>query len=54
MERDIRTIDIIQREKEKDIERAQKAHDLDPEGTAMGEHKRFTLDLVDIPTDPLR
>lgn len=53
MERDIKVMDIIQREKEKDIER-ERAHELDPEGTRMAEHKRFTLDLVDVPTDPLR
>lgn len=53
MERDIKVMDIIQREKEKDIER-ERAHELDPEGTSMAEHKRFTLDLVDVPTDPLR
>lgn len=53
MERDINVMDIIQREKEKDIER-ERAHELDPEGTSMAEHKRFTLDLVDVPTDPLR
>lgn len=53
MERDIHVIDVIQREKEKDIER-ERAHDLNPEGTSMAEHKRFTLDLVDVPTDPLR
>lgn len=53
MERDISIIDTIQREKEKDIEREQ-AHNLDPEGTSMAEHKRFTLDLVDVPVDPLR
>ena len=53
MERDINVIDTIQREKEKDIQR-ERAHDLNPEGNTMAEHKRFTLDLVDIPTDPLR
>lgn len=27
---------------------------LDPEGAAVAEHKRFTFDIVDTPTDPLR
>lgn len=53
MERDINVMNAIQQEKEMDIER-EKAHALNPEGVSMAEHKRFTLDLVDVPTDPLR
>lgn len=53
MERDITIIDTIQKEKEKDIAR-ERAHDMDNEGKTMAEHKRFTFDLVDVPSDPLR
>ena len=53
MERDINIMNDIQQQKEKDIERA-RMKELDPEGETMGEHKRFTFDLVDVPSDPLR
>lgn len=53
MTRDKDVIDVIQREKVKDIER-ETLLPLDDEGIALAEHKRFTFDIVDTPTDPLR
>ena len=53
MERDLTVMQEIQREKEK--ERAsQELQPLDDEGKKLAEHKRFTFDVVDIPSDPLR
>lgn len=52
-ERDLEIMDQIQRQKERDIEAAA-LQPLDPEGAKMAEEKRFTFDLVDVPTDPLR
>ena len=53
MTRDLNVMDAIQKEKEKEII-AKELMPLDPEGVTVAEHKRFTLDLVDTPTDPLR
>lgn len=53
MERDLETMAAIQAEKEKEIE-AEELQPLDDEGETMAEHKRFTFDVVDIPSDPLR
>lgn len=53
MERDIDIMRTIIDQKEKDIEAAE-LQPLDPEGKKLGEHKRFTFDMVDVPTDPLR
>ena len=50
---DINVMDTIQRQKEKDIDAAE-LQPLDPEGVEMGEHKRYTIDIVDAPSDPLR
>lgn len=52
-ERDLSIMEQIQNQKEKDIE-AQELQPLNPEGKTMAEHKRFTFDVVDVPTDPLR
>ena len=53
MSKDISVIDTIQSQKEKDIaKRGQPA--LDPEGIKVAEEKRYTIDIVDAPTDPLR
>lgn len=49
----LKVMDQIQKEKEKEIEK-QTLQPLDGEGTKMAEHKRFTFDIVDIPSDPLR
>ena len=53
MERDLSTMEQIQTQKEKDLDR-ETLQPMDPEGVTMAEHKRFTFDLVDVPTDPLR
>ena len=51
--RDLNTMHSIQNEKAKELTKKE-MQPLDPEGTAMAEHKRFSLDIVDTPTDPLR
>lgn len=51
--RDLDTMHSIQNEKAKELTK-EDMHPLDPEGTAMAEHKRFTFDIVDTPSDPLR
>lgn len=53
MERDIETMAEIQDEKEKEIE-TRELQPLDAEGVALAEHKRFTFDVINIPSDPLR
>lgn len=53
MERDLNIMDTIQTEKEREIE-AEPLQPLDAEGKKLAEHKRFTFDVVDIPSDPLR
>lgn len=52
-ERDLDIMTKIQEEKEKEIA-AKALQPLDDEGKRMAEHKRFTFDVVDIPSDPLR
>lgn len=52
----IRDLDImtnIQNQKALDI-RNKELIPLDAEGTALAEHKRYTFDIIDLPTDPLR
>ena len=53
MTRDLDVITDIQNQKVMEME-DKELHPLDDEGVAMAEHKRFTFDLVDTPTDPLR
>lgn len=53
MERNIETMDTIQRQKERDLENKE-LQPMDAEGRKMAEHKRFTFDVIDVPTDPLR
>lgn len=53
MERDLDTMTTIQEQKERDLQ-GQALQPLDPEGCTLAEHKRFTFDVVDVPTDPLR
>lgn len=53
MSRDLDTMAQIVNQKEKDIE-ASELQPMNPEGRYMAEHKRFTFDVVDVPTDPLR
>lgn len=53
MTRDLDIMRTIIDQKEKDIE-ASELQPMNPEGRYMAEHKRFTFDVVDVPTDPLR
>ena len=53
MNRDLNIMNVIQEEKEREINQ-EELQPLDAEGTALAEHKRFTFDIVDTPTDPLR
>ena len=51
--RDLDVMHSIQKEKAKELAKKE-MQPLDPEGEAMAEHKRFTFDIIDTPTDPLR
>ena len=53
MIRDLAVMDTIQKQKNREIE-TKELHPLDPEGQRMAEHKRFTIDMVGTPVDPLR
>lgn len=53
MERDLSIMDQIQRQKEKDIEKSELLP-LDEEGKRLADGKRFTIDIIDAPSDPLR
>ena len=53
MTRDLDTMKVIINQKEKDIEASQ-LQPMDSEGKYMAEHKRFTFDVINVPTDPLR
>lgn len=53
MSRDLNTMNEIQNQKELDIAAAQ-LQPLDPEGKKLAEGKRFTFDIIAIPSDPLR
>lgn len=53
MSRELDVMTAIQDEKARDIARAGKP-ELDDETKRLAEHKRFTFDVIDIPTDPLR
>lgn len=53
MERDLSVMKTIQDEKEKEIN-AEETLPLDEEGKTLAEKKRFTFDVITIPTDPLR
>jgi len=53
MERDLNVMDEILNQKEKDISKVE-LHPLDDEGRTLAEGKRFTFDVIAIPTDPLR
>lgn len=53
MTRELDTMEEIMEQKETDI-MADGVPELDPETEALAEHKRFTFDIVNIPTDPLR
>ena len=53
MERDLDIMDTIQQEKAREIQE-QELQPLDAEGRKLAEYKRFTFDVIDIPSDPLR
>lgn len=53
MTRDLEIMETIMVEKDKDIERHGQM-ELDAEGRRLAEEKRFTFDIVETPTDPLR
>ncbi len=53
MMRDLAVMDAIQKQKNREIE-TKDLQPLDPEGKRMAEHKRFTIDMVGTPVDPLR
>lgn len=51
--RDLNIMNQIQNQKEKDIA-MRDLMPLDPEGKKLAEGKRFTFDIIAIPSDPLR
>lgn len=53
MTRDLNVMATIQAQKAKDIEREGQPA-LDHEVRELAEEKRFTFDVIDVPTDPLR
>ena len=53
MTRDLDVMATIMAEKEKDIASGEQ-QPLNAEGEKMAEHKRFTFDVIDTPSDPLR
>ena len=53
MTRDLDVMNAIQTEKEREIEAAE-LMPMDDEGKALAEHKRFTFDVINVPSDPLR
>lgn len=53
MKRDIKVMEEIMNERDKEIEREQQLP-LDREGKELAEGKRFTFDVIDTPVDPLR
>ena len=53
MTRELDVINKIMTEKEQEIKNKGQLP-LDDEGKALAEHKRFTFDVVDTPSDPLR
>ena len=53
MTRDLETMEQIMGQKEKDLE-ADGQPELDPEIDELAEKKRFTFDIINTPSDPLR
>lgn len=53
MKRNLDIMNRIQNQKERDIA-ASMLQPLDPEGKKLAEGKRFTFDIIAIPSDPLR
>ena len=52
--RELEVMNTIQNQKEKDINASEHPIPLDDEGKELAEKKRFTFDIINIPTDPLR
>lgn len=50
---ELNTMQEIMEQKERDLA-ADGIPPLDDEGRALAEHKRFTFDVIAIPSDPLR
>ena len=53
MNRELETMTRIQDEKARETGSGQMLP-LNSEGIEVAKHKRFTFDIVDVPTDPLR
>jgi len=53
MTRDLEVMSDIQKQKDIDI-KGKDLIPLDAEGVTLAEHKRYTFDIIDLPTDPLR
>lgn len=53
MDKDLNVMDQIQQQKEKDIENSELIP-LNEEGKKIAQGKRFTIDIIDAPSDPLR
>lgn len=49
----LETMTLIQEEKAREIGSAQQP-ELDAETKKLAEHKRFTFDVIETPSDPLR
>lgn len=52
--RELEIMETIQTQKEKDIDALEHQMPLDDEGKTLAEKKRFTFDIINVPTDPLR
>lgn len=53
MKRELKVMGQIMDQKDREIDEA-RLQPLNPEGVVMAKHKRFTIDMVGTPTDPLR
>lgn len=53
MTRDLKVMGQIMDQKDREISAAQ-LQPMDAEGIEMAKHKRFTIDMVGTPVDPLR
>ena len=51
--KELNVIETIQNQKDAEMER-KPLMPLDAEGAKVAEDKRFTFDIIDTPTDPLR
>ena len=53
MTRDLETMADIMDQKDRDLD-TEELMPLDPEGKKLAEQKRFTFDIIAVPSDPLR